>query len=260
MGNKQDKPRSRSASLPTQNSASPAQNVTLMRKLARAAKKRQHDLNTSIPHRRKEYSTADVHFIDSLFLSAYPVKADIPNAHFEVLELIARGAFGNVLKVRQLEDQNIYAMKAMRKSKVLLDRAVEQCNQGSHYPAVGDHAFIVKPRWFFQNKNDVFIVMDYMPRGELFTVWKRVEHFSEPLVRICIAQLAIAIDFLHSSGVIYRDLKMENVLIDANAYAITELFRSAGSEIPLAYEIFRYRQLIVFGTRQTSTGIQSFRK
>lgn len=67
-----------------QNSASPAQNVTLMRKLARAAKKRQHDLNTSIPHRRKEYSTADVHFIDSLFLSAYPVKADIPNAHFEV--------------------------------------------------------------------------------------------------------------------------------------------------------------------------------
>ncbi|KAK2175690.1 hypothetical protein NP493_710g00023 [Ridgeia piscesae] len=190
-----------------------------MRKLARAAKKRQHDLNTSIPHRRKEYSTADVHFIDSLFLPTYPVKADIPNAHFEVLELIAQGAFGNVLKVRRLEDHTIYAMKAMRKSKVLLDRAVEQCNQEALIQAaVGDHAFIVKPHWFFQNKHDVFIVMDYVPRGELFTAWKRLEHFSEALVRICIAELAIAIDYLHNAGVIYRDLKMENILIDVNGH------------------------------------------
>ena len=55
-----------------------------MRKLTHAAKKQQHDLNTSIPHRRKEYGAADVQFIDSLFLEAYPVKADIPNIHFEV--------------------------------------------------------------------------------------------------------------------------------------------------------------------------------
>ena len=56
----------------------------------------------------------------------------------------------------------------------------------------------------------LFAVMEYIPRGELFAAWKHCECFSENLVKIYIAELALVIDFLHRAGIIYRDLKVKS--------------------------------------------------
>jgi uncharacterized serine/threonine-protein kinase SgK494 len=62
------------------------------------------------------------------------------------------------------------------------------------------------------------LVLDYSERGDLFAVWTREKRFNEPTVRQYAAEMAVALDFLHRSGVIYRDLKLENVLLDVDGH------------------------------------------
>ncbi|ELT93961.1 hypothetical protein CAPTEDRAFT_101014, partial [Capitella teleta] len=126
----------------------------------------------------------------------------------QVQEVIAKGAFGNVLRVVRAKDGLIYAMKVMKKNRVMLEGAVQQCkDEADIQNCVGHHPFIVKPFWFFQNDADVHIVMEYVPRGELFALWKRHEKFPEQLVCVYLAELAMVLDYLHKCDIIYRDLK-----------------------------------------------------
>ncbi|KAL3317373.1 hypothetical protein Ciccas_003968 [Cichlidogyrus casuarinus] len=63
-----------------------------------------------------------------------------------------------------------------------------------------------------------YIVMEYIPFGELFHLWKQIKHFSESLCRFYLANIAITLDYVNKQSIIFRDLKMENLIVDAFGY------------------------------------------
>ena len=73
----------------------------------------------------------------------------------------------------------------------------------------------MKMHYAFQTKEKLFLVLDYCPGGELFFHLSRYRRFQEPVARFYAAELLLAIGHLHKNGIIYRDLKPENVLLDA---------------------------------------------
>ncbi|KAJ8312122.1 hypothetical protein KUTeg_009495 [Tegillarca granosa] len=107
--------------------------------------------------------------VEALFLPDFPVRGDIEDQEFEIIEIIAKGAYGNVLKVRREDEKQVYAMKT----------------------SVGDHPFIVKLHEYWQSRKCLYIVLDYVPHGDLFTLWTFHGFFPEKLVRVYIAELAM---------------------------------------------------------------------
>ncbi|XP_064620127.1 serine/threonine-protein kinase S6KL-like isoform X2 [Lineus longissimus] len=160
-----------------------------------------------------------VPLVESLFLPDYEIKAEQELDDFEVLDVIARGAFGNVLKVRREDDKKLYAVKVLTKSQVIVEGAVKQSKDEATIQCVlGNHPYIVQAHWYWQSRKFLYIVSDYIPNGELFTLWKYHGAFSERLVKLYVAEMALVLDYLHTSGVVYRDIKMENILLDEEGH------------------------------------------
>lgn len=147
------------------------------------------------------------------------------------MDIIARGAFGNVIKVCSIDERQIYAMKIMSKSQIVKDNAVQQVKGMSLFSARwsrngGDldevtiaqacfpHPFIVHTHAYWQSRRYLYIITDYVENGELLSLWLRIRRFPEIIVKIYIAQVAMVLDYLHHKGIIYRDVKMENILLD----------------------------------------------
>ena len=76
------------------------------------------------------------------------------------------------------------------------------------------HPFIVHTHYYWQSRRYLYIITDYVENGELLSLWLRIRRFPEMIVKIYIAQVAMVLDYLHHKGIIYRDVKMENILLD----------------------------------------------
>ncbi|XP_068633589.1 serine/threonine-protein kinase S6KL isoform X2 [Battus philenor] len=151
---------------------------------------------------------------ESIFLPEFPITTHL-NKDFQVISAIAKGAFGEVLKVRKNSNGKEYALKVLSKSQVVAERAVNQVKaEASIQSACGHHSFIVGAVSRWQTKKTLYIVTEYVSGGELLALLERYRKLPEEIVKVFVAEIAIALDFLHNAGVIYRDLKPENILID----------------------------------------------
>ncbi|XP_052855757.1 serine/threonine-protein kinase S6KL isoform X2 [Drosophila gunungcola] len=150
-----------------------------------------------------------------------PLTNSIFNSHFkessrndlyQIEHLVAKGAFGVVFKVCNKSDNSqCYALKVLKKSKLIEDNSVRQIKDEADIQKVcGHHPFIVKQIDLWQNRHNLHILSEYVPNGELFS---KITHFSIDLVRLYIGEIALALDFLHNAGIIYRDAKPENILL-----------------------------------------------
>lgn len=79
---------------------------------------------------------------------------------------------------------------------------------------LGEFPFLVKTWYTWQTKHNLFIVSDFVDGSDLYTLWRQEKRLNETTVKLYSAELAITLDYLHKSGIIYRDLKLENILID----------------------------------------------
>ncbi len=140
-----------------------------------------------------------------------------------------------MIKVSSINDKQIYAMKIMSKSQIVKDNAVQQV-KGKFYnkkkqfsikflifldevtiaQSCLSHPFIVHTHYYWQSRRYLYIITDYVENGELLSLWLRIRRFPEIIVKIYIAQVAMVLDYLHNKGIIYRDVKMENILLDEN--------------------------------------------
>ncbi|XP_021365952.1 serine/threonine-protein kinase S6KL-like isoform X1 [Mizuhopecten yessoensis] len=160
-----------------------------------------------------------VPLVEALFLPDFPVRGSLEEQEFEVVDVIAKGAYGNVLRVRREDEKQVYAMKVMSKTQIIVEGAIQQCKDEAAIQAMlGDHPFIVKLHEYWQSKKFLYIVLDYIPYGDTFTLWTFHGYFPEQLVKVFVAEMAMVLDYLHKSGVIYRDIKMENILLDVNGH------------------------------------------
>lgn len=82
------------------------------------------------------------------------------------------------------------------------------------------HPFIVSLKYSFQTTDKLYLVLDYLCGGELFTHLSSVDHFTEERTRFYAAQIVLALGHLHENGIIYRDLKPENLMLDMDGTPI----------------------------------------
>jgi len=138
---------------------------------------------------------------------------------FTMLRVIGRGSFGKVYLVKKKDNKKIYALKSLKKEDVLKRNQIENAMTEKNVMQKASHEFIVSLKYSFQNERNLYLVMDFMPGGELFMHLKRMKKFEEDIARFYASEVVLAIEYLHETlDIVYRDLKPENVLLDAEGH------------------------------------------
>lgn len=138
-----------------------------------------------------------------------------------LLRVLGKGSFGKVVLCQKRtgeEKGTLFAMKILRKTHLVMRRQIERTRTERKVLSVVDHPFIMKLHYAFQTEDKLYLVLDYCPGGELFFHLSRFRRFPERVARFYAAELLLAIGHLHKRGIIYRDLKPENVLLDADGH------------------------------------------
>ena len=143
---------------------------------------------------------------------------------FDLLKVIGKGAFGKVMLVRKkTEKDSIFAMKVLKKVAVFAKNQVEHTKSERRILRDIDHPFVVRLRYAFQTQDKLYLVMDYYNGGSLFFHLRKARKFSESRAKFYAAQLVLAMAHLHQLHIAYRDLKLENILMDSRGYiALTD--------------------------------------
>jgi len=140
---------------------------------------------------------------------------------FTLLEKIGSGAFGSVFKVTHNLTGETFAMKAISKRYLLRTQQLKYALSESQLLKVVNHPFIIKMHYAFQTFRYLYFIIDYCNCGDLAMHIAKNAVFKENEAQFYIAELILAIEYLHSLNIVYRDLKPENLLIGNNFLLIT---------------------------------------
>lgn len=138
---------------------------------------------------------------------------------FELITIIGSGACGKVILVQKKAGHDagrLFAMKVLKKNWVMDKDLVTQTMAERRILQEANHPYIVQLQYAFQNHDKLYMVMDYYSGGSLRHALRRRGRFSIRRTQIYLAQIFLAISHLHSLGIMYRDLKLENVVIAAD--------------------------------------------
>ena len=138
---------------------------------------------------------------------------------FELLKVIGMGAFGKVLQVRNRQNKKILAMKVISK-RILKHKSeyIENIHAERDILTKIRHPFVVTMHCSFQTKEKLFIIMDFLAGGELFLRLGREGIFREKTAAFYLGEIILALDHLHTRGVLHRDLKPENILLCSDGH------------------------------------------
>ncbi|KAI0673932.1 kinase-like protein [Trametes maxima] len=143
---------------------------------------------------------------------------------FEMMRVLGKGCAGKVLLVRHKPSQDVYALKAITKRHVLahqeLQHTLTEQAVLKRMAAENSDPFVVKLWWSFHDKENLFLVMDFHPGGDLATQLARWGRLGRDRARFYAAEIVEGVEGLHAAGVIYRDLKPENILIGADGHIV----------------------------------------
>ena len=152
------------------------------------------------------------HFIDKK--DEEQGKKTITLKDFEILRLIGKGSFAKVYLVRNKSNQKIYSMKKLDKPFIKQNRQEQHIINERILLSKMDNPFLVKLYCAFQDKEHLYFIMEFIQGGELFFHLHRETRFDDEKTRFYIAELILALNFLHRNKIIYRDIKPENILLD----------------------------------------------
>lgn len=136
------------------------------------------------------------------------------------LKTLGRGSFAKVLLVRKRDTGELFAMKILSKKAIMARNQIEHTMAERLILGNVQHPYIVALRYAFQTEDQLYLVLDYCSGGELFFHLKREGRFPESTVRVYIAEITLALEYLHARNIIYRDLKPENVLLDREGHVL----------------------------------------
>ncbi|XP_007899355.2 serine/threonine-protein kinase greatwall [Callorhinchus milii] len=134
---------------------------------------------------------------------------------FVVVKPISRGAFGKVYLARKKggEEKKLYAVKVVKKADLIHKNMVHQLQAERAALALSKSPFIVHLYYSLQSANNVYLLMEYLIGGDMKSLLHIYGYFDEDMAIIYIAEVAMALDYLHRHGIIHRDLKPDNMLI-----------------------------------------------
>ncbi|CAD8111652.1 unnamed protein product [Paramecium primaurelia] len=167
-------------------------------------------------HNSFEYNTTKQPQIKQSIISTLNRK------HFQLQYIIGIGGFGRVWKV--IYKQQYYAMKEMSKALVIYKRSVASVINELRLLQNLNHSFIVNAVAAFQDKQNIYLILDYLQGGDLRYHLGRNRRFNEEQTKFFICCVIVGLEYLHQHRIIHRDLKPENLVLDSKGYVrITDL-------------------------------------
>ncbi|XP_033176761.1 serine/threonine-protein kinase Genghis Khan isoform X2 [Bombus vosnesenskii] len=167
---------------------------------------------------RREKTVSD--FIEFVKPVATCIKSlQLAREDFEIVKVIGRGAFGEVCVVRMRGSDKVFAMKILNKWEMLKRAETAYFREERDVLVYGDRRWITNLHYAFQDDNNLYLVMDYYCGGDLLTLLSKFEdRLPEDMARFYIAEMVLAIGSIHDLRYVHRDIKPDNVLLDANGH------------------------------------------
>ncbi|KAI9733747.1 MAG: camp-dependent protein kinase catalytic subunit [Claussenomyces sp. TS43310] len=137
---------------------------------------------------------------------------------FDILRTLGTGSFGRVHLVQSKHNQRYYAVKVLKKQQVVKMKQVEHTNDERRMLQEVKHPFLITLWGTFQDSRNLYMVMDFVEGGELFSLLRKSQRFPNPVAKFYAAEVTLALEYLHSKEIIYRDLKPENLLLDRHGH------------------------------------------
>lgn len=132
---------------------------------------------------------------------------------FEIIKPISRGAFGKVFLARKRTTGDFFAIKVLKKLDMIRKNDVERILAERNILITVRNPFVVRFFYSFTCRDNLYLVMEYLNGGDLYSLLRKVGCLEEDIARIYIAELVLALEYLHSLGIVHRDLKPDNILI-----------------------------------------------
>ena len=137
---------------------------------------------------------------------------------FDFLYIIGRGGFGKVWKVRLKKNNEFFALKEMSKVKIIDRRSEISIMSERNLLSKLHHSFIVNMYFAFQDFYNLYLVMDLLTGGDLRFHIAHKKVFTESQTKFFIANMLLALDYIHSQNIIHRDIKPENLVLEKKGY------------------------------------------
>uniref|UniRef100_A0AAY4DQC6 non-specific serine/threonine protein kinase n=1 Tax=Denticeps clupeoides TaxID=299321 RepID=A0AAY4DQC6_9TELE len=163
------------------------------------------------------------HEITNANLTGYTEKVGMEN--FELLKVLGTGAYGKVFLVRKTsghDEGKLYAMKVLKKAAIVQKAKTAEHTRTERQVLehIRQSPFLVTLHYAFQTQTKLHLILDYVSGGEMFTHLYQRDHFSEDEVRTYIGEIILALEHLHKLGIVYRDIKLENILLDSEGHVV----------------------------------------
>ncbi|KAI9818827.1 MAG: hypothetical protein M1827_007648 [Pycnora praestabilis] len=151
--------------------------------------------------------------------------------HFRLLRVVGKGAFGKVRIVERKDTGLTFALKYIRKDEVVRSESVRNIIRERRMLEHLNHPFLCNLRYSFQDIEYLYIVVDLMNGGDLrFHISRKT--FTEEAVRFWIAELGCALRYIHAQGIVHRDVKPDNILLDSEGHVHLADFNVASDFTP----------------------------
>ena len=151
---------------------------------------------------------------------------------FKFLYVIGKGGFGRVWKIQSKKTKTKYALKEMSKVRIIDKKSEKSINSEREFLSKLNHPFIVNMHYAFQDKDNLYLVMDLLNGGDLRFHISRYRKFSEEQTRFFIANMIYALEYIHENNVIHRDIKPENLVLEDKGYCRITDFGIAKENMP----------------------------
>jgi hypothetical protein len=158
--------------------------------------------------------------ISSFVMDRFPFKASVPD--FEFMKMLGAGTFGRVVQVRHRGSGAIFAMKIIRKERFHSIRNVVEVRRERAVLEEMNNPYIMRINATFQSESRVYFLLDYLPGGELLRHTQKApgHHFNEDAAKFYIAELALALEYLRVRGIVHRDIKGDNLVLDEDGHLV----------------------------------------
>lgn len=180
-----------------------------------------------------EEAVEDEEHVDEVLYRRSDSTTKVQAQDFDKLCVLGQGAYGKVFLVKSKKDGRLFAQKELKKASVILTKkSIERTiSERTILSQITKHQNIVKLFYAIHDESKLYLLMEFIPGGELFQYLAKEKFLNEKKSAFYIAQMSMALRYLHSCGIIYRDLKPENCMLDKDGYLILTDFGLAKQSV-----------------------------